>query len=264
MDRNSPNIDANPGSVVTNPSWPSLYNPRSELFSIQHHNPISPNGFYLVDSGDVFRFTLYWTLVFYIPVFVIFGLYAFFNLSFPPAKTNGRKNGLRASHQHDETEDDYGDEREEGILMTPRPSRTLPNGYETLRSDITSLPSSPHFRSPTSASHPILLSPSTPAGLLYPPSPTTRISRNPRQRNKKRKLKNERRSRVTFALLVLLSFLLLSLIGAVISSAIVGYVLTGLYRAGKFYMSTWVPFLWAAISVMVGMLNVWPSVINII
>ncbi|KAE9392307.1 hypothetical protein BT96DRAFT_967434 [Gymnopus androsaceus JB14] len=173
-----------------NPSWPSLYNPRTELFFIQHHNPIQPGGFYLVHSQDVFRFTLYWTLVFYMPIF---------------------------------------------FLTSP----------------------STHPRSPTSATHPFLLSPTSPTtGHIYPPLQTKQV--------RKKRPKNARRSRATFALLVLFTFLLLSLIGAVVSSAIVGYILTGLYKAGGFFMSTWVPFLWAAISVMVGMLNVWPSVINLI
>lgn len=231
-----------------NPSWPSLYNPRTELFFIQHHNPIQPGGFYLVHSQDVFRFTLYWTLVFYMPIFFVFGLYAFFNLSLPPkTKRTYNKNEME-------------EEKEGGAEiypMSPDVTRAYPihNGYETLRSELTS--PSTHPRSPTSATHPFLLSPTSPTtGHIYPPLQTKQV--------RKKRPKNARRSRATFALLVLFTFLLLSLIGAVVSSAIVGYILTGLYKAGGFFMSTWVPFLWAAISVMVGMLNVWPSVINLI
>ncbi|KAJ3860881.1 hypothetical protein EV359DRAFT_48263 [Lentinula novae-zelandiae] len=194
----------NNDSLSITPSWPSLYNPRSELFDIQRHNPIQPGGFYLINSQDVFRFTLYWTLVFYIPVFVLFGLYAFFNLTFPP-HTN----------------------REIAIHSKPYISYSEPSF---------SLISRRNFSKPLNKS----------------------------KVTKANKSKNAARSRITFALLVFFGFLILSLIGAVVSSAIVGYILTGIYKAGKFYMSTWVPFLWAAISVMVGMLNVWPSVINLI
>ncbi|KAJ3804738.1 hypothetical protein EV368DRAFT_45612 [Lentinula lateritia] len=193
----------NNDSLSITPSWPSLYNPRSELFDIQRHNPIQPGGFYLVNSQDVFRFTLYWTLVFYIPVFVLFGLYAFFNLTFPP-HTN----------------------RKIAIHSKPYISYSEPSFSLIVRN----------------SSKPL----------------------NTNEVTKANKSKNAARSRITFALLVFFGFLILSLIGAVVSSAIVGYILTGLYKAGKFYMSTWVPFLWAAISVMVGMLNVWPSVINMI
>ncbi|KAF9066401.1 hypothetical protein BDP27DRAFT_1019742 [Rhodocollybia butyracea] len=235
------------------PSWPSLYNPRSELFGLPHHRPIQPEGFYLINSGDVFRFTLYWTLVFYIPVFVVFGLYAFFNLTFPPRK---RTKGL------EEHEDEPEEEAEELTEMY-NPPRYLRGGYDTLRSVAAASPRLPSPTSTTSATHALLLSPASPTPHIYPPSSTANLTRNPTPKRKK-KPKNARRSRVTFALLVLFTFLLLSLIGAVISSAIVGYILTGLYVAGNFFMSTWVPLLWAAISVMVGMLNVWPSVINLI
>ncbi|EEB88866.1 hypothetical protein MPER_13111 [Moniliophthora perniciosa FA553] len=51
-------------------SWPSLYNPRSELFNLEHREAVQPDGKYLTDPGDVFRFTFYWTLIFYLPAFV--------------------------------------------------------------------------------------------------------------------------------------------------------------------------------------------------
>ncbi|KAJ3777257.1 hypothetical protein FB446DRAFT_634361 [Lentinula raphanica] len=195
-------------SLLPNPSWPSLYNPRSELFDIEHHDPIQPGGFYLLNPQDVFRFTLYWTLVFYIPVFVVFGSYAFFNLTFPPSNTHSK--ALKAL-------EDFHSEERQAPGYPPPPTHT-----------------------PTI----------TPTARNGGPS----ASQNHKNR-KPHKSKNACRSRLTFALLVFFGFLLLSLIGAVVSSAIVGYILSGLYKAGDFYMSTWVPFLWAAISVMVGMLK---------
>ncbi|KAH7868460.1 uncharacterized protein C8R40DRAFT_1134836 [Lentinula edodes] len=296
----------NNDSLSITPSWPSLYNPRSELFDIQRHNPIQPGGFYLVNSQDVFRFTLYWTLVFYIPVFVLFGLYAFFNLTFPPHTNREIAFGRLHDEEDDAMDDDEEeeDEDEEAYPMSPMSSDPHPprhrhnprNGYyATLRSEITTTstvpttsPPSVYIQSPTSATagHPFLSVSHTSPAHFYPPHPSssshspmitkaTGNTKTPVLRNfskslnknkvmKANKSKNAARSRITFALLVFFGFLILSLIGAVVSSAIVGYILTGLYKAGKFYMSTWVPFLWAAISVMVGMLNVWPSVINLI
>lgn len=49
---------------------------------------------------------------------------------------------------------------------------------------------------------------------------------------------NEGRSRLTFAILVLLGFLTLSLMNAVIGAAVVGYVLVGVFNAAHFNMST--------------------------
>ncbi|KAJ3493860.1 hypothetical protein NLJ89_g10922 [Agrocybe chaxingu] len=75
---------------------------------------------------------------------------------------------------------------------------------------------------------------------------------------------NERRSRVAFALIVLFTFLMMSLAGSVISSAILGFVAAGLYKSANFNMSTWIPFLLAMLQAAIGLLSVWPSIIEII
>ncbi|KAK7464891.1 hypothetical protein VKT23_006100 [Stygiomarasmius scandens] len=220
------------------PSWPSLYNPRTELFNIEHTGPIQPGATYLTDAGDIFRFTLYWTLVLYMPIFAVFGLYAFFNLTFPPS----RKKTKHWKSYREESNEDHSDL----YPLYDVPNRAsnhflsvanVGNGYQTLRSDI------------------------IPPESDRPQSPMRSHSIHDHRLPKKQ---NAGRSRLTFALLVFLVFLFMSLIGAVISSAIVGFVLHGLYRAGDFYMSSWVPFLWALIQVFIGMLNVWPSAIDFI
>ncbi|KAJ7231715.1 hypothetical protein B0H12DRAFT_1029345 [Mycena haematopus] len=188
------------GLPDTVPPWPSLYDPGIELLRIPHHDPVQPGGAYLSRPIDIFRFTLYWNLIFYTPIFLCCGLYAFFNLTFPPTR--------RSSVRRRETSDDAS--------------------YP-----LTLLPYSPH---------------ETTVPLLRPP---------------KRKL-NRGRSRTTFALLVLLAFLSLSIAGAFLSSAIIGFILAGVYKLAKFNLSTWIPFVWALISVLVGLLSVWPSVIDII
>jgi len=246
-----------PPSSPSHPSWPSLYNPRSELFDIQHHGPEQPGGIYLTDAGgrsrvtslvllifpctaDVFRFTLYWTLVFYLPIFAVFGLYAFLNLTFPPSRQNTRTRNWKAEAGSAE------EEEQTDILLQPlslpsqhshnlntlASSAIISNRYQSLRSTIGTL------KGRTQSS--------------LPPSPLTPHSPPILRPTKKQ---NPRRSRVTFALLVLFAFLTLSLLGAVLSSAIIGFIITGLYRAGKFRISTWVPFLWALIHVLIGMLK---------
>ncbi|KII87172.1 hypothetical protein PLICRDRAFT_42820 [Plicaturopsis crispa FD-325 SS-3] len=174
------------------PTWPSLYNLGIEIDQLQGHNPTQPGGHYLYHANDIFRFTLYWTLAFYTPAFILCGIYAFFNLAFPPARG--------ASY----------------------------SAYAY-------------------SSYPML-----------PLVPTQSASGSKPPRT------NARRSRVTFAILVLLTYLVVGLAGAVLGAAIGGYVLAGLFRAGHFNMSTWVPFIWVLIQVFVGFLGLWPSVVEII
>ncbi|KAG9223977.1 hypothetical protein CCMSSC00406_0004407 [Pleurotus cornucopiae] len=184
---------------MSSPSWPSLYNPAGEI------NPNSEaSGIYIFDSNEVFRFTLIWNLVLYTPIFVVCGVYAFLNLSFPPSRGNSI------------AEDD---------------------------SHSTSYPLSP----------------------LSPISPSYRTSLLKQQQATVKPPKpNERRSRLTFALLVLLAFITLSVAGAVIGAAVVGYILAGLFNAGNFNMSTWVPFLWVVIQILIGLLSLQSSIIDII
>ncbi|KIK73379.1 hypothetical protein PAXRUDRAFT_61600, partial [Paxillus rubicundulus Ve08.2h10] len=171
--------------------WPSLYNPVIEVGRSGFGLATQPGGSYLQQPDDIFRFTLYWSLIFHIPFNFIAGTYAFLNFLFPPARpTNGFP------------------------LLSPSLTRVSPS----------------------------------PSPQEWPKPPRV----------------NARRSRLTFALLVLLTFLSLSLISAVVGAAVVGFVLAGVYKAGGFYMSTWIPFVWAVIQSLVGLLGIWPSVIDII
>jgi len=130
------------------------------------------NGFII--SADIFRFTLYWTLVFYLPPFLICGFYAFWNYAFPVSKRS------------------FG---------TPN-ARTSSISLSNLDSAL------PHTNTA--------------------PQSTTRSKTN------------KGRSRVTFAIVVFLIFISLSLAGAVIGSAILGFTTFGLYKSANFNMSTYV------------------------
>lgn len=101
-------------------------------------------------------------IIFHVPLFVICGTYAFFNLTFPPSRQTWKS--------------DY-------------PLSTIGSSSE-------------------------------PEPRLTPPRT------------------NERRSRLTFALLVFLGYAVISVINALVGAAVVGYVLAGVYQAGGFYMST--------------------------
>ncbi|KAJ3525741.1 hypothetical protein NMY22_g10448 [Coprinellus aureogranulatus] len=101
---------------------------------------------------------------------------------------------------------------------------------------------------PTSSSYP---APSRYTGSNI--SPTTKLPKI-----------NEGRSRVTFATIVFFVFVVVSLAGSVLGSAVMGFVTFGLFKAGHFHMSTWIPFLLAVLQVLIGLLSVWPSIIEII
>ncbi|GLB43220.1 hypothetical protein LshimejAT787_1301210 [Lyophyllum shimeji] len=181
------------------PKWPSLYNPGLEILHIEHRNATQPGGAYLYRAADVFRFTLFWTIALYTPVFVLCGTYAFWNLNFPP---------------------------------TPRSDQSYHDAASGRSYPMTPLP---HFNKP---------------------GVTNRRSKLPKE--------NERRSRLAFAFLVLFAFLSLSVAGAVVGSAVLGFTVFGLYASAHFNMSTWIPFLLAVMQVLTGLLSVWPSIIDII
>lgn len=100
-------------------------------------------------------------------------------------------------------------------------------------------------------------------------------------RSGKQRRTQNRPERLAFSVIILGTFMSLSLLGTLVSSAVVSLMLFGLFRAGGFFMSTWIPFLGALFSVGVGALryfifqptlfassqgdySVWPSVIEII
>ncbi|KIM88247.1 hypothetical protein PILCRDRAFT_251586 [Piloderma croceum F 1598] len=177
--------------MSSSPSWPSLYNPALEIDGITGKQPVQIGGHYLYKPEDIFRFTLYWTLIFHIPLFFLCGIYAFLNLTFPPSR---------------------------------------------------------HAVKSYSASS---------ASLERPPTPQPRTRLTPPRAN-------EGRSRLTFAIIVLLVFLALSVTNAVIGATVVGFVLAGLYKAAQYNMSTWVPFVWSIIIVLLFAIGVWPSTVDVI
>jgi len=198
------------------PPWPSLYNPGLEILNIEHRQAVQPGGTYLYSADgqwhllyswhlifeqhvEIFRFTFYWTLIFYTPLFFVCGFYAFCNYIIPPQRSLPQP----LSYPSEESpEYEYRSDHEMTILTNDRgaymPLRLLKSRCSWLSPRVT---------------------------------PTSRSTMQAPKRN-------ERRSRVTFALLLFLVFLALGLAGAVIGSAVLGFAAMGLYRAGNFNMST--------------------------
>ncbi|EKM50090.1 uncharacterized protein PHACADRAFT_105877 [Phanerochaete carnosa HHB-10118-sp] len=192
------------------PQWPSLYDFfGTEIDPISGRDPVQPRGHYLFHFTDIYRFTLYWTLIFYTPAFFFCGLYAFLNLTFTQQSRVRRY-----------------------LFLAPRKYHAVS----------------------TSVDIPLKVR----RAALSPDLPEGRRCGRPRTRH------NERRSRLTFAMLVALAFAVCAVGGAVVGSAVTAYVMAGLFRAARFNMSTWIPFFLGLIQTLIGFLGLWPTVIDII
>ncbi|KZT53395.1 hypothetical protein CALCODRAFT_51664 [Calocera cornea HHB12733] len=71
-----PDTILSPPLGYVTPTFPCLYNPRAE-FTRQNSSALVPGTCYLYYSNDVWRFTLYWTLICYSITFLLTGTWAF-------------------------------------------------------------------------------------------------------------------------------------------------------------------------------------------
>ncbi|KAF8327353.1 hypothetical protein F5887DRAFT_1011183 [Amanita rubescens] len=261
---------------MSTPKWPSLYNLGIEVIDIPHNAPVQPRGAYLNHPIDVFRFTLFWTLIFYCPVFILCGCYAFWNLNFPPAP---RPHNVRSTpesrqpHKRGREEEFWPPGTSSATDAYPlSPLKLAPSKPEpppppplkpptNLPSTSSSFPTAETFRSttpflPRTQAATTSASPHGPP-VQSPPTPHT-------QKSKYNYKEHERRSRFTFSILLLLLFFAAGLAGAVLGSVIVGFVAATFFRSVDYNMSTWIPFLLALLMVLTGYLSLWPSIIDII
>jgi len=151
----SPDTILSPPDGYVTPSFPCLYDPRAEFMRPSDSNAttVVPGTCYLYYSGDVWRFTLYWTLICYGITFLLTGLWAF-----------------------------------------------------------------------------IVFSKKSPA----------------------------------LAALIPIGYLVIGGICALVGASIIGFVLAAVYSVGYFSMSTWVPFLWALVQIMVTIMGSYSTAITVI
>jgi len=215
----------------SNFSWPSLYSPAYEVGFVGP--AYRPGGRYLSHAEDVFKYTLYWTLIFHLPFNFVAGVYAFLNFVVPPRVREVGKAEEAVGEDVGE-----GGDREEGelvLLATIHPS-----------AEAEAVPG--------------------PSSAYPPPTPSNQNTesedKNPTLRTRKGRT-NVLRSRYTFSLLILLAFLAYGVLSSVLGAAVLAWVIVGVYRAGGFCVSTWIPFLWAVIQSLIALLEIWPSIIDI-
>ena len=130
---------------------------------------------------DIFRFTFYWSLILYFPLYALSGSYAVLTIVAAPAPTVVAKSSVPAETSVPE----LGEQQ-----VHAHRSRSWPWTRFSIRRSRVHLP--PHMH----------------------------------------------RTRALYALIVLLTYLSAGLLGAVLGSAVLGYVAAALFKAGRFDMST--------------------------
>lgn len=186
--------------------------------------------------SDVFRFTLYWTLIFYFPFFALCGLFAFLNIAFGP--TPRHFSYAHAQHAGGKT-------NTEAYPLALRTSFS-PTSASPVSAQFTASPTQLHAQTQT------LLNAGASPSHLFPVPPLgpqlSRASTLPSARNQPSRAStsarrtppkvNPHRTRAVYALLILFVYLFAGLLGSVAGSAVIGYVLAAVFKAGKFNMST--------------------------
>lgn len=170
---------------------------------------------------DVFRFTFLWTLIFYLPLFGICGTLAFLNIIFPPLS----RPGTRLQRSPDDNDNINNDDESTHELLAFSNSPQTP----AAPADLTS-----------SALSALSVTPTTSTAPLYPPPQphNSHPQQQQQQQHRTPRRVNPQRTRIVYALLVLLLYSAAGVLGALLGAAIIGYVLAGLYKAGNFNLST--------------------------
>jgi len=164
--------------MASRPSFPSLYSPHI----VFNPSSVSPASKYLDNAHDIYVFTLYWTLILYLPLFLLTGSCAALLLAFESVR---RERIPFSRHESDR-----------------------------------------------------LAKPSATGGT--------------------------RHRSIAYSIAVLLLYGIAGVLLSVMSSTVVGFLIAGVYAAGKFRVSTWIPFLWALSQSLVTLTSMCTLVIDII
>lgn len=253
-----------PSPRSSSPSFPSLYNPLTEQYKTceQHNSHVT----HLDNPGDLFRFTLYWTLIFFIPVFLAPGVWGFVVHFIPRRITYKKQRNLV-------TDGGYRIGESMRRALSPPSSRPFllygshPNiathleGEQTINlSSISSrgrfrrsgLPKIPSIWPPsrtlrdlqsTTQAHSVaeVSTPLSSRGLTHP------LSRLP---DPKLSSLRDRSTGITCLILAIpLIFIAIATVIGVLCSFVIAYLLAALRDTTGVWISTWIPLGWAVIIV---------------
>jgi len=260
------------------PPFPSLYNPFLERYGDceQPYSSVT----HLENAGDIFRFTLYWTLILYTPVFALPALWGLF-VHLVPHRLS-RRRGVGFESTNDLPFSTLSPERQNNNVqvLSPRSSEpfllgsaTLPvskdrstvNLGETTRSQPQPQPQ-PQPQRPNIHNVAQTFDSWTPnrtlrtlrrrhadSFALAPTSPLLTAMSHPssaRARFREHSLLRNRSTGVTFFLLTIpLAFIIIGAVVGVIGSLVIGYLLAALKGTAGVTISTWLPLGWAVIQV---------------
>ena len=253
-------MDCPPQPHATPPSFPSLYNPLIERYRSCEQPYASVT--YLETTGDIFRFTLYWTLILYTPVFLLPALWGLL-VHFIPHRISRRRRREQLSASS------FANHRQFSALSLDSRRSAGPQSSRPFLVDNTI------NRDQTITLKSMVQQPGPSRGVLqqrafdtWTPNRTLRARRtNPPQmdqigsprllsrsssRMRARALSSLRDRSAGITCLILAIPLIFIIAGAVVGlvgSLVIGYLGAALRGTGEVRISTWLPLGWAIVQV---------------
>ncbi|KAG8799748.1 hypothetical protein FRB91_002284 [Serendipita sp. 411] len=282
-------MECPPQHRPTRPSFPSLYNLRLERF--RECEQIHPSVTYLETAGDIFRFTLYWTLILYTPLFVLPALWGLFVHFIPHRISRWRRRRrdkiiVEAETNHEDAVEGFQHTVTSADPTTPLSSdpfvldspvgtstwrnRTLlgaPNQRQTVTFSKRPTPRSQTLDSWTSNrfTRTFRGKQNEDSYVMEPIVSAPSVMRRPRPRpNAASSLRNRSAGMTCLILAIPLIFVITGALIGVMGSLVIGYSLAALRGTAGVKISTWIPLGWAVIQVHTVLLGCFTNMISFI
>ncbi|PVG04561.1 hypothetical protein CPB86DRAFT_692750 [Serendipita vermifera] len=278
-----------PQNHPTTPKFPSLYNPLVERYRECDQRYASVT--YLETASDIFKFTLYWTLILYTPVFAlpaIWGLVVHFiphrlSRRRQRRRENASESAFPLSHIHNRQYSATGG-NDAGIHMASSPLSSEPF---LLDSPVVPTIKAPSTRAETIRQRGTLAQAFSSNNNSWGAAQTLRMGRkkqndsylmapasnmsafrgaqaNSNVRPPQSSLRNRSAGITCLILTIPLVFLIIGAVVGVIGSLVIGYLLAALRGSAQVKISTWLPLGWAIVQVHTVILGCFTNMISFI